>query len=34
MGVPLAAVDAESEAEEESAEPGDVPPIGSVAESS
>ena len=34
MGVPLAAVDAESEAEEESAEPGDVPAIGSVAESS
>ena len=34
MGVPLAAVDAEAETEEESAEPGDVPEIGSVAESS
>lgn len=34
MGVPLAAVDAESETEEESTEPGDVPAIGSVAESS
>ena len=34
MGVPLAAVDAESETEDGPAEPGDVPEIGSVAESS